>query len=302
MLREAKNSVTIEGILSEIDLQERTYEKNGEMREAVSGTIKIKVPDVQITKNLTKTLEVVGRVFANKYTNAGKLNASYESIMRVKNEMVSIAAAGSEDGATCIRIAGRSGRLQNVEYPRDGRIVSFPGVNVSFVSKINREQMKPRAEFAVEMMLKSIAPEIDANGEETGRLKIKGAVPGYNNTVQAIDFYAAGESRIDYIVNDWQINDTVYAEGILYFTSETQDVPGKKLAFGESAATSRTISVSDLLIMGCGEPMTGDFAFDKQEIDAGLADHQATLDNRLSKAENKVDVRKPTRNIRDLGF
>jgi hypothetical protein len=43
MLRQAENKVKIEGILSEINLENGSYEKNGKQMETVRGSIKVLV-------------------------------------------------------------------------------------------------------------------------------------------------------------------------------------------------------------------------------------------------------------------
>ena len=43
MLRQAENRVKIEGILSEIDLKNGSFKKNGVEMESIGGIIKVKV-------------------------------------------------------------------------------------------------------------------------------------------------------------------------------------------------------------------------------------------------------------------
>ena len=100
-------------------------------------------------------------MFSSKYTNKGSLNPAYESIKRVKDEYVSIAAAG-EEGADAIRITNGDIRM-NEFYSQDGRFISTPRINASFVNKISREQMKMEATFITEFVVHSITEEIDAN-------------------------------------------------------------------------------------------------------------------------------------------
>ena len=95
---------------------------------SIGGIIKIQVPHDE------KTLEISVHMFASEYTNKGAKNPAYESIERVMNEYTSIAAAGGVDGADRVRIT--NGKLtMNEYYSQDGRLVSFPRVTASFVSK-----------------------------------------------------------------------------------------------------------------------------------------------------------------------
>ena len=52
MLREAENNVFVEGILSEIDLTERSFAKDGKNVDAISGTIKVLVENDKGTNEI----------------------------------------------------------------------------------------------------------------------------------------------------------------------------------------------------------------------------------------------------------
>ena len=112
MLRQANNRVVMEGILSEVDLQPRTYKRDGRDVEAITGEIKIRTT-VTIS-GVEKELEIPVKMFANKLTRNGTENPGYDAVSRVMNEYVSIAAAGSIDGADRVRITG--GTLRMNEY------------------------------------------------------------------------------------------------------------------------------------------------------------------------------------------
>ena len=99
MLREAENIVFVEGILSEIDLTERSFAKDGKNIDAISGTIKI------LVETEKSTSEIPFNLFATKYTSKGGLNPAYESIKNVKDTFVSAAACGSKEDADRVRIS-----------------------------------------------------------------------------------------------------------------------------------------------------------------------------------------------------
>ena len=147
MLRQAENKVKIEGILSEIDLKYGSFVKNGEPTETVGGTIKVLV-EQEINKVPT-TLEIPVYMFSTKYTRAGKINPSYESIETIMKEFVSIAACGDKDKADRVRIT--SGQIKMNEFiGQNGTMVSSPRVHASFVSRVVGTLSNPNVINAIE--------------------------------------------------------------------------------------------------------------------------------------------------------
>ena len=112
MLRQAENTVKIEGVLSEVDIKPGTFKKNGQIVDSIGGTIIVKVN--QTINNEEKELTIPVHMFASKLTNDGRPNPAYASIEKVANEFVSIASAGGEEGADRVRIT--SGAIEMNEY------------------------------------------------------------------------------------------------------------------------------------------------------------------------------------------
>lgn len=277
MLRQATNNVRIEGILSEVDLDYKSYVKNGENMDAIAGIVKILVK--QTIDGVDNINEIPIHVFANKKTTKGTLNPSYTSVEKVMNEFVSISAAGGEENADRVRIT--SGQIQmNEYYNRDGKLVSFPRVSASFFSKIKKDECKPEATFTVEMLVASQGYETDAEGVEVEpkRYKIKGIIPGWNNRIEVVDFVCSNENVINAISSYWQNNDTVKASGRLNFTSKTESYVTQE-GFGEQIERTRTINVSDLVLTGgLPDPLEGEFAYDLGEIQQALTERKARLE------------------------
>ena len=133
------NVVKIEGILSEVELDYKDFTKNGATVKAVGGVIKVRVDTV--VNGGEQTLEIPVHMFAAQLTNAGAPNPAYESIERIMNEYVSIAASDI-DHADRVRIT--KGQISmNEYYGNDGRLNSYPRVTASFVTQIKREEFKP---------------------------------------------------------------------------------------------------------------------------------------------------------------
>ena len=300
MLRQAENKVVIEGLLSEIDLKYGSFNKNGTPVKTVSGTIKVRVQ--QDINKVPTTLEIPIHMFSTEMTNKGTKNPAFESIEKVMNEYVSIAAAG-EDAADRIRIT--SGNIRMNEYwSSPEKLVSYPRINASFVQKIKKDELNPKATFNVEFMVQSNEEELDRDGVPTGRQKIRGILPQYGGKVDIVDFYAVAPGVKDAVGTYWKKGDTVKATGRLNFSSKTEVVL-EEVDFGEPIEKSRTISVSDLIITGGSQsPLEGDFAFSVDEIKAALTQRTADLEARKAKDSSRTkQASAPAQGLgSDLGF
>ena len=296
------NIVKIEGILSEIDLKYGTFKKNGVDTKSIGGTINVRV-DTSIN-NEPMTLEVPVHMFASQLTNAGQPNPAFESIERIMNEYVSIAASDI-DHADRVRIT-KGSITMNEYYGQNGQLVSFPRISASFVSKIKKEECKPDATFSVTFMVGSKDAEVDREGVETGRYKITGMIPQYGGKIDVVPFFAVNQGVIDAISNYWEQGYTVKAAGKLNFTQTTTMVK-QQVDFGDAIETPRTISVSELIITGgSSTPLEGEYAINEDDVTAALAERKARLAEQKEKSQNKGTAGKaPAKSgnkFRDLGF
>lgn len=279
-MRQAENKVFIEGILSEIDIVERTYTKDGVQNNALAGQIKVRVE--QKINGVDKILEIPVHVFVNEMTKKGTKNPAYESIDTVRREFISIASGAGVEGADRIRISGAS--IQMNEYWADeNRLSSYPRINASFVQRVKRDEFTPKAQFSTELVVSKMVNEVDKDGVETGRLKVEGILPQYGGRVDVVPFIAENPNVVDAISQYWQPKDTVKVSGKLNFSS-TVEIYTEEQGFGEPIEKKRTINVSELVITGGSQtPLEGDFAFNEEEIKNALAERKARLENRKAK-------------------
>ena len=279
-MRQAENKVFIEGILSEIDIVERTYTKDGVQNNALAGQIKVRVE--QKINGIDKILEIPVHVFVNEMTKKGTKNPAYESIDTVRREFISIASGAGVEGADRIRISGAS--IQMNEYWADeNRLSSYPRINASFVQRVKRDEFTPKAQFSTELVVSKMINEVDKDGVETGRLKVEGILPQYGGRVDVVPFIAENPNVVDAITQYWQPKDTVKVSGKLNFSS-TVEIYTEEQGFGEPIEKKRTINVSELVITGGSQtPLEGEFAFNEEEIKNALAERKARLENRKAK-------------------
>lgn len=299
MLESKENNVRIEGLLSEVDIKEGSFQKNGQTMESIGGSIKIRV-NQKLSNGEEQELEIPVHMFASKLTNKGTANPAYESIMRVKNEFKSIAAVGI-DSADAVRITSASINM-NEYYGENGNFVSFPRIQASFVAKVKREQMKPEATFTAIFVIGSKGFEVDKDGvENPDRYEIGAILPQYGGKVDIVKFIATSKGVIDAVSNYWNVGDTVKANGRLNFSSRTETII-EDVDFGDPVEKTRTFSVSELVLTGgSSTPLSGDFAYDNDEIQAALKERQ----NRLAEMKDKKKTKAPAKaapNFKDLGF
>lgn len=303
MLESKENSVKIEGILSEIDLEAGSYMKDNKTVEKIGGSIKVRVN--QMLNGVETELDIPVYMFANKLTNKGTPNPAYASIERVMNEYKSIAAVGI-DTADRVRITGASIRM-NEYYGQGDKLNSYPRVNASFVTKItDMSKFAPEATFSAIFAIGNMGYETDKDGVQIpDRFKIRGIMPQYGGSVDVIDFFATSPNVIDAVSSYWEQGDTVKINGKLNFSSKTEETV-VQVDFGEPRIERKTVSVSELIITGGSQtPLEGDFAFDMDEIQSALEARQARLAELKAKQKAKekgAPKSAPKKSMSDLGF
>lgn len=302
MLRQAENKVKIEGILAETDLKYGSYVRNGETIENIGGSIKVLVEQTINDKNIT--LEVPVYMFSTKHTKAGKMNPAYESIENVMKNFISIAACGSKEQATKIRITNGNIRM-NEFMGQNGVLVSQPRINASFVGLATGE-FKPEATFSLEFVMSESHYEVDNQGVELDppKLSIMTILPQYGGKVDVVKLTATNPSVISAIEQYWEAGNTYHASGRLNFSSTTKTEVIEE-GFGEPQERTRTINVSEFIITGgAQEPLDDDYAFADEDIRAALAERKARIDD-MKKAPAKstpAPAETTSKGKFDLGF
>lgn len=303
MLKQTYNNVRIEGIVSEIDLQDTTFKKNNVDTPCIKGTVKVRVNGKISNKDVE--LEIPVQVFAGKFTNAGSPNPAYESAKKVMDEFVSIAAS-DEASATRVRITNANIQM-NEYYNQNGKLISFPRVSASFFTKIKKEDCKPDASFNITLMVGSRKEELNKDEEPTGRWIVNGAIVQYGGKVDVVPFYVESERAIEGI-QSWDEGDTVSVKGKLNFSSRIETVV-RHMDFGDDDEFERTVSVSELIITGGSAPLSEDDEnkLDPTEILKGTKERTARLEESKKQAaaggsSTKKAPAGKSKEASDLGF
>ena len=303
---QSENTVYIEGILSEINLEVRdgyTNKRTGGTQRGITGTINVQLEQAVDEDSEPKLCDIAISCFAFENKKNGGPNPAFESLSKVMNEYKSIAAVGIDE-ADRVRISGASLSLNRYEG-RDGREVRYPRIRATFINRISKEQYHPRATFTVTAVVGQKMREQDANGEETGKYIVNGSIVQWGGLADVLQFCTSNENAIDYIEATWEPGDTVKMEGLLMFTSQEVEASAGEVDYGFGTPTNRTRTVfkSDLVIVAGSAPLDEDLSYDLEEIKRGIAladdKYKADMERRKNRA---TSTSAPTKTSKDLGF
>lgn len=305
MLKQAENRGKIEGILLETNLKYGSFDKNGQKVETVGGEIIVEV-DKEIN-GAQVTLQIPVSLYSQKYKKDGALNPAYTSIETVMKEYKSVAAVGREE-ADRVRITGANLRM-NEFYTQDGRFVSTPRVQASFVNKATGE-FKPSCEFTIMFAISNIKPMVDEQGIEldSKKLEITAIVPQYGGKVDIMKLHATNPNVVAAIEQYWETDKTFKATVRLNFSSVTEKIV-EQIGFGEPQERMKTTSVRELVVIaGSQEPFEGDAAYDMDDLVQAMRERKARLDQMKADAGKKSTHKAPAQTSSlsnvgaDLGF
>lgn len=291
MLKQAENTVIIEGILSELDIQTGTSTQG---KEFIKGTAII--TGEQDIGNKKVKFQVPVRMFAMKDKKDGGLNPSYSSIMEAKKTFVSAAAAGDPNKADRVYV-GKGKIAMNDFYNKQGVLVSQVTISSNFISKA-QNNYGDKATFSAEVVIGTIKEEI-VNEAPTGRLLINGAIPGYNDAIDIAPFVVSSPDAIAHINTHYAKGNTVKINGKLDFSSkQTEEI--EEVGFGENIVNVKTRFTTDLLITaGCKFPYDDEGAYTASDIAQALAKRDAAL---LAKKDEKKEDAPKAKPAFDVGF
>lgn len=283
---ESKNNVSVCGILKELDIEEKT---TGDGRDYVSCKATIKV-DQEINGLMVEN-EIPIRMFSMKLKKDGNPNKIYNSIVKLRDDFTSLAACPEDHPEMASKVAVNSGRIEENIWvdPNSGEPRTGFQISSNFLSK-PREGMEQNARFELSGVVLNKTRETDANGDETGRLKVKFGVVRYGGKVDVINLIAASDNAVNFIESNWEDGDTVSLNGAV---SINQSVKTwfEEQGFGEPIKRTKTETRRELIILG-GSPsgLEESYSYDANDIKAALAERQARVEEMKNK--NKAGAKK----------
>lgn len=307
-IKEMKNYAVVEGTLSEINLERKTFVDNaGKSHNTVQGGITVRVTQEVERGGGEVTLEVPVRFFAKALTNAGNENPAYTSITNILDNGKSIAVVGEEE-ADAIRVTG--GRVGMEEYypPGAGRLISFPSITGSFVNIIGKADMVEKANFEVEGVIDKIEKVLDKEGVpvEPPTMRLVSIHVGYGEYTHVIPFLSRRADINQGIQAAYSAGDAITLSGKINFSSTTETYL-EPVEIGDPIEKQRTVRVSELLIAGVAPRDINSEIYDPEGIKACLAKRIARLEEGKAKAEQKAGKTSAPRTATaqekpDLGF
>lgn len=175
-LEQLKNNVEVIGTLKSLSLEEKTS-KNG--KEMIIGNVVVEVKDGDKVNN------VFMNVLQMKFKKDGvTVQKPFTSLQTVMSEYKTIDDHGREN-ADVVRITGQYD--VNEYYTEEGEFRSRKQLRTRFFNRLDDKEVAQKALVSIDLVVKSIQDEIDADGLVTGRLKVNGFNVGYNGKYIPLD-------------------------------------------------------------------------------------------------------------------
>jgi hypothetical protein len=207
-----------------------------------------------------------------------------------------------EEEADKVRVSGDL----NIFTGQNGTSVGYRG---NFFNRLkNPDEYEPKAEFSVETFISSITPEVNTDGDETGRVVVNGWVPTYSG-IEPIKLVAEGDvaAAVD---STFEPGQTVEFYGDVV-NSRVEKVTEIPVAIGKPRRKVETSFKNELVITGASEAyeegVSAEKPYEADVIKAAIQERQNKLEEAKAKAQggNKAAVaQKPSgaRSGRTLGF
>lgn len=274
----SENKLNIVGKLLDVNAADGKLE-DGRHYERATFTVRVN----QTYNNKQEISEIPVSIFATQYTRDNRPNPAYENLQRLKS-MKTVQGYGEAE-ADVVRLSGAS-ISENNFVAKSGNLINGWQIRSSFINSGNKAQ--DIASFNIDIFIMDMHPEIDNDGEETGRLIVKGAIVQYNNVVDVLEFVVEGADRVEYIERNWNINDTVNIGGRIRVTSQETTRPASTSSWGEELPETTTRMVRELVITrGSDEPFDEEFAYDPSEIKKGFNARKAKIEQMQMDAKNR---------------
>lgn len=287
-LRQSTTKINCEGIVSEKDLKVVT--EDGATK--IQGTLTVKTSDTNFIRF---------NVNVNEKTKNGTDNKTYAGIQTVMDTYKSIAEFGEEE-ADRVRVNGDI----NIYTGQNGTNVGYKS---NFFNRLkNPDELDPKAEFTIEMFISSIAPEVNTDGEETGRIVVNGWTATYAG-VEPVKLIAEGEVA-NAVDSTFEPGQTVefYGDVINNKIEKITEIP---VAIGKPRRKVESSYKNELIITGASEAyeegVTPEKPYEAETIKAAIQERQNKLEEAKAKAQSgqkPVGAAKPSgaSKNRTLGF
>lgn len=257
IMNQATNKINVVGKLLDAVINDGVL---GDGRKYKRANVTVRV--TQTFGGREETSEVPVSMFASQYTKENKPNPGYQQIMSL-SEMKTAQNVGI-DNADTVRISGANIRENNFVSRNSGQLINGWQIGTSFISTGGKVDV---ASFLIDIYIMDMHPELDREGDETGRLVIKGAIVQYQGKLDVLEFIVENPDTADYIERNWEIGKTVQVKGRIRVTSTEEKPVVTESSWGEDIPETSTRTVRELIITkGSDEPFEDEFAYDTADI------------------------------------
>lgn len=239
-LRQGTNRVTIVGILKEKNL--KLINKDG--KNGVAG-------DLVITTGENQEHKI--KIFAYDKKEDGTENGLYKGFKTIYDNYLSLADV--EDPSFATKVSIRNGSFKANDFSIGGKLISTVEIGANFIQTA-KEDEEEKAIFEAEIFYTAIKEEVDKEGEETGRVEVKGYIVGYGGKLVPITFVSANKDIADYITSNFEKNRTGTLAGNIVSTIERKIV--KKEGFGKAREEEFIKTVKEFVITGGDDQLDED--------------------------------------------
>lgn len=286
---ESDNVVEIVGTLNSLEIVTGTSTKSGRPRDYVRGTAEIKV-DQEIDGKMYESIVPV-KMFSMKDKKDGSPNGIYDRILSYKDKFLSASAAEDIKQASFVRIGGA--KLEENSYydkNNDTFRTSFQ-VSGSFINEANKTDEDEVSKYRMTGVVGKMRPELNREGEETGRLIVDMIVFTYGGKANKITMVADG-SRKTHIETNWEEGDTVAVTGRIVISHKTTVIKEDQ-GFGEPIEKRITESVHELVITGGSKTgLEEDMSYDADSVKEALNQRNIDLEAKKTQAKTAKPAKK----------
>ena len=286
ILEQATNKINIIGKLIDAAVNSGTL-KDGRKYLRANLTVRVN----QTYGGHEEISEIPVSMFAAEYTQANKPNPGYKQIQALE-EMKSAQNVGY-DNADTVRISGANLRENNF-VSKSGQLVNSWQINTSFINTIGKADSGV-ASFAIDIFIMDMSNEVDREGDETGRLIVKGGIVQYGGKLDVLEFVVEQPDAVDFVERNWNINDTVNVRGRVRVTSREEKPSGASGSWGEDIPESTTRTIRELIITtGDDQGREEDFAYDPTDIKKAFNVRKASIEQLQIDAKNATKKEAPS--------
>lgn len=299
---EALNTVEMAGTLLALETRDGKTKKSGqeEAYRSISATIRAN----QVFGGKEEISEVPFSFFSKALKKDKTPNVLYQTYGEYEKRFNPVQRVGA-DGASYVSLSG--GRLREnmfVSKNNPEQVNTSWQIDGRFLNAESTHSDKDYATFDVEIFIMNIDREMGRNGEETGRLKIRGGIVGYGRKIDCFDFFVENARAVDYIERNYNMNDTAHFVGRIRQTSQTVEEMDDS-GWGEPIPRKSTRKVRELIITGPGVgcevgPYDEEKAYDPEDIRVLVTDRNNRKEQLKIDAQVKARQKPETSSAKPL--